>query len=48
MVQTATSTFYYREWEREAKAQKGKRRKETRHSQMLAAFKGSLWQTPSP
>ena len=33
-VQTATNTFYNREQEREAKAQKRKRRKETKHAQI--------------
>ena len=41
MVQTATSAFYNREQEREAKAQERKKRKETRHAQMLAALQGS-------
>ena len=40
MVQTATSTFYNREQEREAKAQERERRKETRHVQMLATLQG--------
>ena len=35
---TDTNTFYKREKEKEAKAQERKRRKETRHAQMLAAF----------
>ena len=38
MIQTATNTFYYREQNREAKAQEREKRKETRHAQMLAAF----------
>ena len=38
MVQTATNTFYNREWEKEAKAQDRERRKETRHAQILAAL----------
>ena len=42
MVQTATSTFYNREQEREAKAQEREKRKETRHAQMLATLQGSL------
>ena len=42
MVQTATNTFYNREQEREAKAQERERRKETRHTQMLATLQGSL------
>ena len=41
MVQTATSTFYNREKEREAKAQERDKRKEIRHAQMLAALQGS-------
>ena len=48
MIQTATNTFYYREQEREAKAQERERRKETRHAQMLAALQGSPIATPSP
>ena len=38
MVQTATNNFYYREEEREAKAQERERRKETMRAQMLAAL----------
>ena len=34
ILQTATNTFYNREQEREAKAQKRKRRKETKHAQI--------------
>ena len=41
MIQTAISTFYKREREKEAKAQERERRKETRHAQMLAALQGS-------
>ena len=41
MIQTATNTFYNREQEKEARAQQRERRKETRHSQMLAALQGS-------
>ena len=40
--QTATNTFSNREQEREAKAQERKKRKETRHAQMLATLQGSL------
>ena len=36
MVQTATNTFYNREQEREVKVQEREKRKETRHSQLLA------------
>ena len=46
LVQTATSTFYNREQEREAKAQERERRKETRHAQMLAALQGSPMANP--
>ena len=41
MVQTATNNFYYREEEREAKAQEREKRKDTRHAQMLATQQGS-------
>ena len=41
MVQTATNIFYYREQEREAKAQEREKRKDTRHAQTLATQKGS-------
>ena len=41
MIQTATNTFYNREQEREAKAQERERRKEIRHTQMLATLQGS-------
>ena len=41
VVQTATNTFYNREQEREAKAQERERRKEIRHTQMLATLQGS-------
>ena len=46
LVQTATSTFYNREQEREAKAQERERRKETRHAKMLAALQGRLMANP--
>ena len=46
MVQTATNTFYYREQNREAKAQEREKRKETRHDQMLAALQGSPMANP--
>ena len=46
MAQTATNNFYNREQEREAKAQKRERRKETSHTQMLAALLGSLMANP--
>ena len=45
MVQTATNTFYNREQE-EAKAQERERRKETRHTQMLATLQGSPMANP--
>ena len=41
VVQTATNTFHNREQEREAKAQERERRKEVRHTQMLATLQGS-------
>ena len=41
MVQTATNTFCNREQEKEAKAQERERRKETKHTQMLAALQRS-------
>ena len=41
MIQTATNTFYNREKEKEAKAQKRERRKDTKHAQMLATLQGS-------
>ena len=41
MVQTATNTFYNREQEKEAKAHKRERRKETRHAQILATLQRS-------
>ena len=47
MVQTATKTFYNRNQEREAKAQKREKRKETRHAQMLAALQGSYMVNPT-
>ena len=43
MVQTATNTFYRKEQEREAKAQKREKKKETRHAQMLAIPREALW-----
>ena len=46
MVQTATSTFYNREQEKEAKAQEKERKKETRHAQMLAALQRSPMANP--
>ena len=46
MVQTATSTFYNREQEREAKAQEREKRKETRHAQMLSTIQGSPVENP--
>ena len=46
MVQTATNTFYYREQNREAKAQEREKRKETRHAQMLTALQGSPMANP--
>ena len=46
MVQTATNTFYNREQEKEAKAQERERRKEARHSQMLATLQGSPISNP--
>ena len=46
MVQTATSTFYNREQEREAKAQEREKRKETRHAQMLSTIQGSPMANP--
>src|SRR5574337_1217124 len=45
MVQTATNTFYNREQEKEAKAQK-ERKKETRHAQILAALQRSPMANP--
>ena len=41
MVQTATNTFYNREQEREASAQKGEKRKEKRHAYVLATLQRS-------
>ena len=43
MVQIATNTFYRREQERGAKAQKRAKRKEIRHAQMLAIPREALW-----
>ena len=48
MIQTVPSTFYNREQEKEAKAQKRERRKETRHAQMLATLQGSPMAYPEP
>ena len=42
----ATNTFYNREQEREAKAHKRERRKETSHTQMLPALLGSPMANP--
>ena len=46
MVQIATSTFYNREKEREAKIQERDKRKDIRHAQMLAALQGSPMANP--
>ena len=46
MIQTATNTFYNKEQEKEAKAQERKKRKETRHAQMLATLQGSPMANP--
>ena len=46
MVQTATNTFYNRTQEMEAKAQERERRKETRHTQMLATLQKSPMAKP--
>ena len=46
MVQIATNTFYNREQEREPKAQERKKRKQTRHAQMLVAPQGSPMANP--
>ena len=46
MVQIATNTFYNREHEREAKAQKREKKKDTRHAQMLATHQGSSMANP--
>ena len=46
MVQIAINTFYNREQEKEAKAHKRERRKETRHAQMLAALQGNHMANP--
>ena len=46
MVQIATNTFYNREQEREAKAQKREKKKDTRHAQMLATHQGSSMANP--
>ena len=45
MVQTASNTFYNREQE-EAKAKEKERKKETRHTQMLAALQRSPMANP--
>ena len=46
MVQTAISTFYNREQEKEAKAQEKEKKKETRHAQMLATLQRSPMASP--
>ena len=46
MIQTAISTFYNRERKKEAKAQESKKRKETRHAQMLVTLQGSPMANP--
>ena len=46
MVQIATYTFHNREQEKEAKAQKREKRKETRHAQMLATLQRSPMANP--
>ena len=46
MVQTATNTFYNREWEMGAKAQEREKRKEIRYAQMLATLQGSPMANP--
>ena len=46
MVQTATSTFYNRERERDVKVEEREKRKETRHTQMLAVLQGSTMANP--
>ena len=46
MVQIATYTFHNREQEKEAKAQRREKRKETRHAQRLAALQGSPMVNP--
>ena len=46
MVQTATNIFYNREQEKEAKVQERKRRKETRHAQILATLQRSPMANP--
>ena len=48
MVQTATSTFYNREQEKEAKAQEREKRKETRHPRCWPPSRETLWQTLCP
>ena len=48
LVQTATSTFYNREQEREAKAQEREKRKETSIPRCWPPSKEALWQTLSP
>ena len=42
MVHAATTTFDNREQERDAKAEEREKRKETRHTQMLAILQGSI------
>ena len=46
MVQTATNIFYKREKEKEAKDQERVRRKETRHTQIMATLQGSPMANP--
>ena len=46
MIQTATNIFYNREQEKEAKVQERKRRKETRHAQILATLQRSPMANP--
>ena len=47
MVQTATNTFYNREQEKEAKAQKRERKKETGMPRCWPPSREAPWQTPS-
>ena len=46
MVQTATNTFYNGGQEKEAKAQKKERKKETRHAQVLSTLQRSPMAKP--
>ena len=46
MIQTATNTIYNRKQKKEAKTQERERRKETRHTQMLATLQGSPMAIP--